>query len=193
MGNSRIRGVWLGISADHRRVRCIILVAVTDGRCTVRLLVAPTVTVSSTASATAAIRLRSSLVVPLRRLVGWRRGGLIGVRLRGRIGSLLRVLGRGISLRSVVWVVIGRRERHRSVRVGVVRRSRSMSMSMSMSMAVIGSPLRLGSRIAIRLRVRAAVRHSVLGRIWLPSVFIPRLRAVVVAPTAVVVAASTAA
>lgn len=183
MSNSRIRGVRLGISADDRRVRRIILVAVTDGRCTVRLLVAPAVTVASTASAAGAIWLRSPVAVPLRRLARWRRGCLIGVRLRGRIGSLLGVLGRGISLRSVVWVVVGRRERHRSVRVAVVRRR----------MAVVGSPLRLGSRIAIRLRVGAAVRHCVMGRIWLPSVFVPWLRAVIVAPTAVIVAAPAAA
>lgn len=80
-------------------------------------------------------------------------------------------------------MVIRRRERNRSMRVGVVCRS----------MAMLWSPLRLRSWIAIRWRMGAAVRHCVLGRVWLPSVFIPRLRAMIVATTPVVVATPTAA
>lgn len=108
---------------------------------------------------------------------------MIGVRLRGGISSLLGVLRRGIWLRSVVWMVIRRRERDRSMRVGVVCRS----------MAMLWSPLRLRSWIAIRRRMGAPIRHCVLGRVWLPSVFISRLRAMIVATTPVVVATPTAA
>lgn len=79
-------------------------------------------------------------------------------------------------------MIIRRRERDRSVRVGMVCRS----------MAMLWSPLRLRSGIAIRWRMGAPIRHCVLGRVWLPSVFISRLRAIV-ATTPVVVATSTAA
>lgn len=80
-------------------------------------------------------------------------------------------------------MVIRRRERNRSMRVGVVCRS----------MAMLWSPLRLRSWIAIRWRMGAPVWHCVLGRVWLPSVFISRLRAMIVATTPVVVATPTAA
>jgi hypothetical protein len=182
MHNSMIRGVRLREAANYRRRCRFILMAVADGRHALRRLVASTVTVASSATSAVPVCLMSWLSAPLR-LAGWRRGGLIGVRLRGSIRGLLGVLRWSIRLGSIVWVVVCCGERYRSMRMCV----------MCGSMAMVWSPLRLSSRIAVRRRVRGAVGHCVLGWVWLPSVFVSRLRVVIVATASMIVAASTTA
>jgi hypothetical protein len=180
--NPRIRGVWLRETANYGRGRRIIFMTVTNGRHTLRWLMASTITVASSTTSATPVCLMSSLTAPLR-LAWWRRGSLIGVWLRGGIRGLLGILRGRIRLRSIVWMIVRCRERNRSMRMAVV----------CGSMAMLWSPLRLRSWIAIRRRMGAAVRNCVLGRIWLPSVLVTWLRAVVVATTPMEVAAPTTA